>query len=112
MNTARASISYAFAKRHGVVLLGSDSAAQIGLREGGDVQALIELRRALGMPLQVRTLAPSVFDRHVSEIYADAGMEQGVQVEALDLHGSLDSLIDDMPPPICSTARTMRRSFA
>ncbi|MBV6883902.1 type II secretion system ATPase GspE [Xanthomonas euvesicatoria] len=97
MSSARASISYAFAKRHGVVLLGSDTTAQIGLREGGDVQALIELRRALGMPLQVRTLAPSVFDRHVSEIYADAGLEQGVQVEALDLHGSLDSLIDDIP---------------
>lgn len=97
MSTARASISYAFAKRHGVVLLGSDTAAQIGLREGGDVQALIELRRALGMPLQVRTLAAPVFDRHVSEIYADAGLEHGVQVEALDLHGSLDSLIDDIP---------------
>ncbi|KLC06178.1 type II secretion system ATPase GspE [Xanthomonas perforans] len=97
MSSARASISYAFAKRHGVVLLGSDTTAQIGLREGGDVQALIELRRALGMPLQVRTLAPPVFDRQVSEIYADAGLEQGVQVEALYLHGSLDSLIDDIP---------------
>ncbi|TQU88855.1 type II secretion system protein GspE, partial [Xanthomonas perforans] len=36
MSSARASISYAFAKRHGVVLLGSDTTAQIGLREGGD----------------------------------------------------------------------------
>ncbi|KAB7767847.1 type II secretion system ATPase GspE [Xanthomonas maliensis] len=93
------SISYAFAKRHGVLLLAADadSGPEVGLRADGDGRALIELRRVLGRPLRVQALAAADFDRHLARIYADAGLQQGVPMDALELHGSLDALIDELP---------------
>src|SRR3546814_14371183 len=37
------------------------------------------------------------FDRRLSEIYADAGIDTGDAVDQLDVHGSLDSLVEDIP---------------
>ncbi|KAB8181563.1 type II secretion system protein GspE, partial [Lysobacter maris] len=51
---APAALPYAFAKAHGVVLLGGDGTqAHVGLREGADARALLEVRRALARPLRV-----------------------------------------------------------
>src|SRR3546814_16390361 len=38
-----------------------------------------------------------MFDRRLSEIYADAGIDTGDAVDQLDVHGSLDSLVEDIP---------------
>src|SRR3546814_12802159 len=59
--------------------------------------ALVEVRRALGRPLHVERLAHGTFDRRLSEIYADAGIDTGDAVDQLDVHGSLDSLVEDIP---------------
>ncbi|MGH8084931.1 MAG: type II secretion system ATPase GspE [Lysobacter sp.] len=100
MTTALPSLPYAFAKRHGVVVL--DGAAdgeriQIGLREDAAATALIEVRRALGRPLHVARLPRAAFDRKLSEVYADAGLGTADAVDQLDMHGSLDSLVEDIP---------------
>ncbi|MCD7098943.1 type II secretion system ATPase GspE [Stenotrophomonas sp. MMGLT7] len=98
MNAAAPFLAYAFAKRHGVLLLDAgEDAAHVALREGEDPRALLELRRALGRPLRIETLARPLFDRRLSEIYADAAMGNAAGVEQLDLHGNLDSLIEDIP---------------
>ncbi|WP_152597856.1 type II secretion system ATPase GspE [Novilysobacter arseniciresistens] len=98
MSTAPA-LPYAFAKRHGVLLLdaGDDTGIAVALREGADPVALVEVRRVLGRPLSVQPLARAVFDRRLSEVYADAGIGDAGTVDALDAHGSLDSLVEDIP---------------
>ncbi|MCF8504937.1 MAG: type II secretion system ATPase GspE [Caulobacter sp.] len=92
-------LPYAFARRHGVLLLGIDDRAHIALREGGQTTALIELRRAFGRPLKVDNLSAAAFDRAFSEAYADAGMGVGVGsgAEALDFSEGLDGLLDEFP---------------
>ena len=91
-------LPYAFAKQHGVLLLaGTGDDARVGLREGASATALLEVRRVLGRPLQVQPLPRQVFDRTLSEVYADAGLDGAGTVDALDAHGSLDSLVEDLP---------------
>src|SRR5690606_39133441 len=42
-------------------------------------------------------LPRAVFDRKLSEVYADAGLGTSEAVDQLDMHGSLDSLVEDIP---------------
>ena len=89
-------LAYAFAKRHGVVLLSADAAgARVGLREDAPADALLEARRALGRPLAVERLDADAFARRLADAYG--GSEQAARSEALEGHGDLDSLIEDIP---------------
>ncbi|MFP7722895.1 type II secretion system ATPase GspE [Lysobacter sp. A3-1-A15] len=90
-------LPYGFAKQHGVLLLELAGHARVGLREGAPPAALIEVRRVLGRPLQVESMAGSVFDRRLSEVYADADLGGSGQVDALDPNGNLDALVEDIP---------------
>lgn len=90
-------LAYAFAKERGVVLLGMGERARVGLRDGADMRALLEARRALGAPLDVETMAPVEFDRQLSEIYAGAGIEEAELSDETEQTDSLDSLIEDLP---------------
>jgi len=87
-------LDYAFAKRHGLVLLSLDGQATIGLREGFDPLALIEARRTLGAPLKLQMLATAAFDRKFSEVYAGAGL---ASASGDDFDGALGHLLEDMP---------------
>lgn len=91
------SLSYAFAKRHGVAVIALGDVAEVALREGADPLALVEARRVLGRPLKVEPVSRSAFDRLLSEAYAGdplAGPDAG---DDLALPGGLDSLVDEMP---------------
>ncbi len=88
-------LDYGFAKRHGVVLLSMDERAVIGLREGFDPTALVEVRRALGVPLALEPMATAAFDRKFSEVYAGAGLASASSGDALE--DSLGHLLEDMP---------------
>ena len=88
-------LDYGFAKRHGVVLLSMDERAVIGLREGFDPSALVEVRRALGVPLALEPMATGAFDRKFSEVYAGAGLASASSGDALE--DSLGHLLEDMP---------------
>ncbi|MCF7222616.1 type II secretion system ATPase GspE [Marilutibacter chinensis] len=93
-----ATLPYAFAKAHGVILLGvDDGQVRVGLRDGADARSLLEVRRALGRALQVERLERAAFDRRLSEAYADAGLGSAAEAGALDAHGGLDALADDIP---------------
>ncbi|WP_184717997.1 type II secretion system ATPase GspE [Caulobacter sp.] len=88
-------LDYGFAKRHGLVLLSMDERAVIGLREGFDPAALVEVRRALGVPLALEPMATAAFDRKFSEVYAGAGLASASSGDALE--DSLGHLLEDMP---------------
>ena len=87
---------YAFARRHGVILLAGDDLPRVGIREGADPRALIEVRRAMGRPVAVESMPSASFDRMVSEIYADSSL--GVPpVGGLDFGAGLDGMFDELP---------------
>lgn len=88
-------LAYAFAKQHGIVLLGVDEEAHVGLREGADPMGLVEARRALRRPLRVERLSRTEFERRLSETYGGEGLSNGA--EDLDLSGGLEGLVDDIP---------------
>ena len=87
-------LAYGFAKQHGVVLLGLDARAHVGLREGADPIALLEARRVLGRPLEVETLPRAEFERRLSHTYAGDGL---AAPGADDLPGTLEGLVEDIP---------------
>ena len=91
-------LPYAYARRHGVVLLrAGDDGVQVGLREGARPMALLEVRRAFDRPLQVVPLAPAAFDRRLGEAYADAGIGHAAAVDGFEAHPSLDALAEELP---------------
>lgn len=95
-------LSYAFAKEQGFVLLAPEAEEgraplAVGMREGADPLALIEVRRALGQPLKVDSLTSADFDRVLSRTYAVEGIDSENLTRNLDDDGDFLSLIDDIP---------------
>lgn len=90
-------LPYAFAKRRGVVQLEEGERALVGLREGADPMALLEVRRVLGRPLAVRTLDLASFDRRLAEVYAGQDLGSGPSNDELGMPSGLDDLADDIP---------------
>jgi len=94
------SIPYAFARRHGVVPVGSDGlAAQkpvIAFREGGDPRILVEVRRFLGRVFDVSVADKAAFEKLLSDHYAmdGAAAEMAGSMAAGD---ELDLIASDMP---------------
>jgi len=83
-------IPYAFARRHGVIVTGeSGEAWAVTFRDGGDLAALIEVKRYLARSIAVEVASPAAFDRLLSDHYAldaDAAAMAG-SVDASDLLG-------------------------
>lgn len=85
-------LSYAFAKERGVVLFNGGAGAQLGVRRGSDPFAILEARRVSGPVSGVETLAPEAYDRVLSEVYANDGMDASGIDDVLGEDGDLDSL--------------------
>jgi general secretion pathway protein E len=93
-----ANIPYGFAKRFGVAVVGEeDGHVSIALRKGADPRALVEVRRYLGRPLEVRPEAPEAFDRILSERYALDGQAAADAAGSLGLGDELSHLASDLP---------------
>ncbi|MBX9880870.1 MAG: Flp pilus assembly complex ATPase component TadA [Sphingomonas sp.] len=91
-------IPYAFARKFGVVLdAGEDGHFAVSLREGADPKVLIELRRFLERPFDVRFAAPEAFDRLLSEKYAMDGQAAAAAAGSLGLGDELDLIAGNIP---------------
>ncbi|MEZ5710354.1 MAG: type II secretion system ATPase GspE [Blastomonas sp.] len=91
-------IPYAFARRHGVVLLSSENERlRVAMREGGDPAILLEVRRHLSMPFDVEMASPADFDRHLSDHYAVAGSAAAMASSLNVDSGDLELLASDLP---------------
>ena len=84
-------LPYAFARRFGVCLSGE----KVALREGSDPRALIEVRRVLRRPFDVEVVAPTAFDRLLSDNYAMDG--QATAAAAVGMGDELDLLAEGLP---------------
>ena len=90
-------LPYGFAKRHGVMLLAPGNPAVVGLLDSAAPAALLEVRRAVGVPIVVRRLARGDFDRKLSEVYAGEALAGSAAATGAEFGGSLDALADDLP---------------
>ncbi len=93
--------AYAFARRHGVLLLGwSESGeARVAWRQPGELRALTELRRYLRAPLQIEKVDSAEFDRLLEQTYAET--ESSASAVAADISEDLDlyALAENLPEP-------------
>ena len=63
-------LPFPFAKRHGVLVLGTeDGHARLLVRSGARPQAIAEARRFLGLPLLLYSAAAEEFDARLQETY-------------------------------------------
>jgi general secretion pathway protein E len=88
-------LAYAFAKRHGVLVLDMGEQARVGVREGAEPTALMEARRVIGRRLSIEPMSRAMFDRKLSEVYGD-GLTSAAGAESLETTG-LDGLVDEIP---------------
>jgi len=98
MNRPAIRIPYAFAQANGVVVTSlDDSLAEVAVRSDAHAGALAELRRALGVPLHARRIAPEQFDELIAAAYnaADAGAAALAGDLAQDL--DLSRLLQEIP---------------
>jgi general secretion pathway protein E len=92
--------SFAFAKRHGVALIGwRDQHARVAHRGGVKLEVLTELRRYLEAPLALEQLGDTEFDLLLRDLYEQGGDDARAMVEGIDGHDDLHVLADQLPEP-------------
>lgn len=93
-------LSYAFAKRHGVLLSkGEKGRLQVCHRPGLQLTTLLELRRHVGMPLELKPLDPDSFEILLRRTF-EAGSEQTMhEIESLDDDTDLDQMAARLSEP-------------
>lgn len=92
-----AELGYGFAKAHGLVVLGGEETALVGVRAGVQAKSIIEARRVLGRPLSLKELVDSEFDRALAEKYAQSAMDTAEISDEFDSHDDLSALADGLP---------------
>lgn len=92
-------IPYAFARRHGVVIV--DDGAEggpiaVAFRDGGDPRILVEVRRHLSRSFDVSIVDDAAFDRHLSDRYAMGGAAAAM-AGSIGTGDELDFIASDIP---------------
>ncbi|MEZ5613261.1 MAG: type II secretion system protein GspE, partial [Rhodocyclaceae bacterium] len=92
-------IPYGFAKAHGVLLVGAGGeSADVLLREDGNLAALTELRRTLGLPLNVESVSRSAFEARLAETYSQQDGSAAEVVADVGQEVDLSQLMTELPP--------------
>ncbi len=91
-------LPYAFAKAHGVFVasLGSEH-AEVLMREGADLTALAEVRRSLGLPLQIESVGRAAFEARLAEAYSGAEDNAAEVVADVGQEVDLTQLMTELP---------------
>jgi general secretion pathway protein E len=90
-------LSYTFAREHGVILLSGEDAKVLGVRDQVSLPTLLEARRAIGEPFEIKPLADAEFDRRLADIYAIANLDAEAMEHDLRQSDSLDQVLQSMP---------------
>jgi general secretion pathway protein E len=91
-------IPYAFAKAQGVVVGAvSGTGAAVAARADARAGALAELRRALGLRLQVRRVDAEEFDALIAAAYNDAANGAAALADDLSQDIDLARLLQEIP---------------
>ena len=91
------SLSFAFARRHGILLKQVvDGTAQCALRADAMPAAVTEARRALGIPLQLERVSDTEFEQLLRVTY-EAGAGSLQTMGGLEEDANLEDLAQDLP---------------
>ncbi len=92
--------SFGFAKRHGVAVTGmADGKAQVVCRQDVRPEALVELRRFLGVPLLPQKLPAEQFEALLQSLYQGGGEDSRSMAADIDQRLDLRQLADELPEP-------------
>ncbi|MCQ4231666.1 type II secretion system ATPase GspE [Pseudomonas stutzeri] len=93
---AQRRLPFAFARRHGVILLERGDELHLGLREGAALTAVQEAQRVVGMRLPMQWLAQADFDQALGAAYQHDSSAAMLMVEGLGNDLDLASLADQI----------------
>lgn len=93
---AQRRLPFAFARRHGVLLLERGGELRLGLREGAALTAVQEAQRVVGMRLPMQWLAHADFDQALGAAYQHDSSAAMLMVEGLGNDLDLASLADQI----------------
>jgi len=97
---AARTIPFSFAKRHGVLLEGLEQGhARLVHRADASAEALLEARRALGLPLLLREVDRQEFDSLLQQAYEGQSGSAMQMMDDLDGNLDLDSIAQALPEP-------------
>ncbi len=97
---AGVSLSFAFARRHGVLLEGvNGNHVDLCCRETLAPEILLELRRHFGKPLKVHPLSKAEFDRRMQQSYETRSGQTFEMMEGLGEEVDLSSLAQELGEP-------------
>ncbi|MDX1656939.1 MAG: ATPase, T2SS/T4P/T4SS family, partial [Candidatus Competibacteraceae bacterium] len=94
-------LSYAFAKRHGVLALkaAEEQPVEVVYRPGLSRHTLVELRRSLGRPLQPREVPQEEFEALLSRHYEGDSANAARMMEDLNEEIDLNQVASSLPEP-------------
>ena len=94
-------LPFGFARRHGVAVLGlaPDSKARVACRPDLKPEALLELRRFLGVPLQPEQVSAERFEALLQQLYEGGGEDSRSMAADIDQRLDLKQLADELPEP-------------
>ncbi|MCQ4297107.1 type II secretion system ATPase GspE [Pseudomonas stutzeri] len=93
---AQRRLPFAFARRHGVILLERGGELRLGLREGAALTAVQEAQRVVGMRLPMQWLPQADFDQALGVAYQHDSSAAMLMVEGLGNDLDLASLADQI----------------
>ena len=93
-------VSFAFARRHGVLCSGFDSGrAEVTVRESADPAGVAELRRYLGVPLRLARVSDERFEELLQRSYESGDNAAAEAAEGLEGDTDLAHLAEELPEP-------------
>jgi len=106
-------LPFAFARRHGILVLDSDAEqADTVFRPGIEPASLAEVRRYMGMRLALRPVPEEEFDALLQGAYEGGSGSAMQMVEGLEDGDDLLRVAQELPDPTCWRATTTRQSSA
>jgi general secretion pathway protein E len=92
-------LSFTFCKRHGVLIERIEGqTAEAVYRAGAQPSSIAEVRRVLGLPLQLRRVDSDTFDQLLREKY-ESGTNTAMQMAGMEDDTDLAHLAQDLPEP-------------
>jgi len=93
-------LSYAFARRHGVLCRGvDDGRAEVIVRASADPHGVAELRRYLGVPLALERVADERFEELLQQSYEGGNNAAAAAAEGLEGDTDLAHIAEELPEP-------------
>lgn len=100
MSSGAIQLSYAFARKHGVLLQSlTEQGAKVLVRENIEPQSLMELRRVVGRPLILQTVDAAEFEPALTRFYEGGQNAAAQAVEEFNEETDLEHLVQELPEP-------------